>query len=310
MDEVFYWLFNMSITASLAGVVVLCIRKIKAVPRRVIKILWVIPFIRLWIPFGITGKYGIMTLISRFTTKTVTVYELSKVSHLNFSMTNFAMAAKDYFPITYKTNILEGVFKVASRFWVVLFIAVFLTLVILYTMTALELKDAELFSEKNIYISEKVSSPVVFGVFRPKIILPVTYLSLEEEQLRLVLMHEKRHIKRCDNLFRLIAFATAALHWFNPFVWIFLNCFLADIELACDEGVLSEISESELKSYASVLVDCAENRNVFVSAFGGAKLRIRIENILSFKRISVLTAIIYGIFIIVIAYVILTNAPL
>ena len=75
LREIFYWLFNMSVAGALSGAVVLLLRLVKKIPRRVIAVLWAIPFLRLWVPVGIGGKFGLMTLLSRFTTKTVTVYE-------------------------------------------------------------------------------------------------------------------------------------------------------------------------------------------------------------------------------------------
>ena len=75
LSELFYWLFNMSIVASLTGLIVMLLRMIKRIPRRVVTVLWIIPFIRMWFPIGLGGKYGLMTIISQFTTKTVTVYE-------------------------------------------------------------------------------------------------------------------------------------------------------------------------------------------------------------------------------------------
>ena len=75
LGEIFYWIFNMSIAASICGLPVILIRMIKKIPRRVTVWLWLIPFIRMLLPVGIAGKYGLMTFISQFTTKTVTVYD-------------------------------------------------------------------------------------------------------------------------------------------------------------------------------------------------------------------------------------------
>ena len=84
--EFFYWIFNMSIIASFTGVIVLLIRSIRAIPRRVSVFLWVVPFLRMCIPVGLNNPYSLMSLISRFTTKTVTVYRPS--DGISFSVTN------------------------------------------------------------------------------------------------------------------------------------------------------------------------------------------------------------------------------
>ena len=303
MDEVFYWLFNMSIAASAAGVFVLLLRIIKKIPRRVVVILWAIPFLRMWVPVGIGGKYGLMAILSRFTTKTVTVYE-SRLSR-SFSMTNFFMGAESYFPITYKVNILREVFSVASVVWAVVAGALFLTLVLVYVTTMREIRDATPLDGK-VYVSKKVLSPAVYGIFRPRIVLPPAMV--ESEHLKYVLLHERKHIRRLDNLWRVLAFATAAFHWFNPLAWIFLKCFLTDLEIACDESVLQKCGEEEKREYASALVSAAEQRTLFISLFGGAKLRTRIERILSYRKITPVAAAACFTLIAAIAYFLLTNA--
>ena len=85
LGEIFYWIFNMSIAATICGIPILLIRLVKRIPRRIFIWLWLIPFIRMCIPVGISSKYGIMALISKFTTKTVAVYEIGDASA--FTMT-------------------------------------------------------------------------------------------------------------------------------------------------------------------------------------------------------------------------------
>lgn len=303
LSELFYWLFNMSIVASLTGLIVILLRMIKRIPRRVVTVLWVIPFIRMWFPIGQGGKYGLMSIISQFTTKTVTVYESEVLP--DFTMMNSAMAANSYFPITYKVDLVGKVFEIASIIWAVVACTLFMTIAILYFVTIHEIKDSTHLFE-NVYASEKVSSPSVYGVFRPKIVIPLDMK--ENRNLQYILLHEKKHIHRIDNLWRILAFASASLHWFNPLTWFFLKCFLADLEVACDESVLQKCSDDEKKEYALSLVSCAEQKTLFVSAFGGAKIRTRIERILSYRKMTAVSAVIFTVIIAAIAYFLLTNA--
>lgn len=302
MGEVFYWIFNMSIASAVVGTAILLLRSIKKIPRRVITYLWMIPILRMWIPVGISGRYGLMSFLSHFTTKTVVVYEMGKDASLSY--TNFVMAADSYSPITYKINLLEKVFDIAAVVWLVVALALLLAFGIIYVITLREIKDS-LHLKDRIYLSDKIQSPAVYGVFRPRIILPSAY---KDEELSFVHLHEREHIKSFDNLRRLIAFATTAVHWFNPLVWIFLRCYLSDLELSCDEKVLSSCGEEQKKGYALSLLKYAESKNVFASAFGGANIRLRIENILSYNKMSVVSLIGFVALIIVIAYVLLTNA--
>lgn len=302
LGEVCYWVFNMSIIASVMGLIVLLIRKIRFIPHRVSVFLWIIPFIRMCIPVGINSRYSLMSLISRFTTKTVTVYQ--PVKDLSFSATNTLMAANEYFPITYKVNILGTVFAVAGSIWIIVALALILALAILYITTKQEISDSRLL-EQNIWLSGKVDSPAVYGIIRPKIILPESY---QDKDLKFVLRHEKTHIRRLDNLWRLLGFIVAAVHWFNPLSWVFLKAFLEDIELACDEMAVSGFDEEERKSYALTLLECSKSKSMLVSAFGGAKVRTRIENVLSYKQMTLFSAIGFAALIVVIIYTLLTNA--
>ena len=302
LGEIFYWIFNMSIAATICMIPVLLIRLFKKIPRRIFIWLWLVPFVRMCIPVGISSKYGIMALLSKFTTKTVTIVQIGDDSAL--TMMNHVMGANSYFPITYKVNLLENLFNIASVIWLIVALAAILTLTIIYFITLGEMKDAKKLKD-NIYISDKIKTPAVYGIIKPKIILPIEY---QESELNYILMHENAHIKRKDNLVRLLAFIIVCLHWFNPFAWLLLKLLYSDIELACDESVLSNCDETERKEYAYTLLSTAEKTNVFAASFGGSKIRIRIENILSYKKISVFSIVAFSSLIIAVCYVLLTNA--
>lgn len=302
LQEVFYWIFNMSIAAALMTGIIALIGMVKSVPRRMMALLWLIPALRMTVPLGLSSPYSLMSLLSRITTKTVVVFQ--PIPGMDFTMTNMAMAANSYFPITYKTNLLADVFAVASVVWIIVALAILLLLAVLYVTTLRELKDSNHLRE-NIYLSEKVTSPAVYGIFRPKIVLPASWA---DRDLELVLVHERTHIRRLDNLWRMIAFVIVALHWFNPVAWLFLKLLLTDLELSCDEGVLARLGEDRKKEYALSLLDSKAGGNVFASAFGGAKIRTRIENILSYRKMRWISLVAFAGLTLAISYVLLTNA--
>lgn len=302
LQEIFYWVFNMSIMAAITGVLVMLIRLVKKIPRRLMVVLWVIPFLRMTFPFGLNSPYSLMSLLSKITTKTIVVYQPTE--DVGFSVTNCVMAADTYFPITYKVNILENIFKVASVIWIIVCLAILLMLAVIYFTTLYEVKDAAHLRD-NIYLSEKIISPAVYGIMKPKIILPASY---KDRDIELVILHEKMHIQSADNLWRVLAFFIVAVHWFNPLCWLYLKLFLADIELSCDERVLTKVGDSRTKDYALSLLESRQGVTVFASAFGGAKIRTRIENILSFKKMTWFSLTVFAALIGMIFYVLLTNA--
>lgn len=304
LGEIFYWLLNMSILGTVAGLIVLILSRIKSIPRLIIKLLWIIPFIRLWVPFGFGTKYSLMNVIYKITAGKAVVYG-SAGELPELTMMNSITAAENYYPIVYKSQMLENVFSAASVVWCVIFASALIASVFLYHVTKSEIKDAE-HDRDDIYFSHKIKSPAVYGVIKPKIILPD---NIAEQDMFYVLLHERVHISRKDNLWRVIAVITACLHWFNPFVWFFLKCFLYDMELSCDTKVLKICGDAKKKEYAGVLLNCGQNKTMFASAFGGSKTRIRIDNILSYKKLTVFSGVCFAVLVIAVAVTLLTNAP-
>ncbi len=305
LGEVFYWLFNMSLTASVSGLIVLVLRAIPRLPRRYACWLWLIPLLRLWVPIGMGSRWSLMTLLSKLTTRTVVVWEHGDMS---FAMTNMIMAANSYFPVTYRINLLERLFSTVAVIWLAVAAAILITFAVLYVTTTRELRDAVPLRE-NIYLSQKITSPALYGILRPRIILPRGWE--KREDLALILAHESAHARHLDNLWRVAAFVTAAIHWFNPFAWVFLRIALSDMELYCDERVMRRMGDTEKKAYALALVNSTQSmreQTLFASAFGGAKIRVRIDRILNYRRLSIGAAICFAVLVSAIAYVLLTNA--
>lgn len=90
----------------------------------------------------------------------------------------------------------------------------------------------------RVYKSALIKDAFVLGIFAPKIYLPDGINALQEQY---ILCHEKAHIRRLDHITKLFAFCVAALHWFDPVVWLLFFTFSHDMEMACDEAVLRKI---------------------------------------------------------------------
>ena len=302
IGEICYWLINMSIVASFMGLIVMLIRKIRFIPRRVSVFLWIIPFLRMMVPVGINNPYSLMSLTSKLLTDSIRTYQPSE--EIDLSFVNTIKAAESYSPITFKAQMLETVFNVAGMVWITVSLALIIALTILYISTKMAVSDSMLL-EANIFLSDKVDSPAVYGIFRPRIIIPDSY---KEMELEYIIRHEKTHIRRLDNLWRIVGFLTACIHWFNPLSWVFLKAFLTDLELACDEMAVSGYDIDKRKEYARTLLKCSQSKSMLVSAFGGAKVRTRIENVLSYKKMTVFSAVGFTLLVLVIIFTLITNA--
>ncbi len=79
------------------------------------------------------------------------------------------------------------------------------------------------------------TSPAVFGIFRPKLLIPVkSFDQLRIQDKHHVLCHELTHIKYHDLLWQALALALLCLHWFNPLLWLAYLAFRRDVEALCD----------------------------------------------------------------------------
>lgn len=104
------------------------------------------------------------------------------------------------------------------------------------------------------YRSASVIGPVLVGIWRPRIVLPVDFeVTYTPEERTLVLAHEEAHKKRFDVLVNAIATVWLCLFWFNPLMYWAIARLRFDQELACDAAVLAE-SDTGRRRYADALL--------------------------------------------------------
>ncbi len=105
--------------------------------------------------------------------------------------------------------------------------------------------------------SEAVPVPMVWGLFRPVILLPADADNWQPERQRAVLLHELAHIQRQDWLMQTMAQITCAVYWFNPLVWFAVRRMRTEAECACGDHVLNAGYQSV--EYAQHLIDIVRN---------------------------------------------------
>ena len=112
--------------------------------------------------------------------------------------------------------------------------------------------------------SDAVAVPMMWGFFRPVILLPADANGWGSERVRAILLHELAHVQRRDWLMQTIAQIACAVYWFNPLVWFVARQMRAEAELACDDHVLNAGYRST--EYAQHLIDVVRNLKAFGSA--------------------------------------------
>ncbi len=158
--------------------------------------------------------------------------------------------------------------------------------------------DEEMFTFMGIrvYVSDRIASPITYGIFHQKVLLPKYYMELSREQLKYILIHEKVHIDSRDNLRKILVILAVCLHWFNPFAWVMYLCYNQDLELACDEKVVRQVGEKSRGEYANALISLASAElapKKMYSAFLGSSLKQRIILIMGHRGKKVWTGAMY-----------------
>ncbi len=173
------------------------------------------------------------------------------------------------------------------------------------------LKEHQIKRGIRIRQSDRISSPLTYGIFRPVILMPKTTDWEDIQRLQYVLQHEYVHIRRFDMIRKLVAALVLCIHWFNPAVWLMYLVYNRDIELSCDERVIRRFGESSKPLYAKALIAMEEKRNSLQplsNSFSKNAIEERIKAVMKTKKVTVWAAIISIAVIVIIILVFATSA--
>lgn len=95
-------------------------------------------------------------------------------------------------------------------------------------------------SDVQLLFSDEVHSPLTWGIWRHRIILPSTARAWRKDLLAQCLSHELAHIQRMDWMSHMLSRLVLCLYWFNPIAWWLHSRFLEDSEKACDQIVIDD----------------------------------------------------------------------
>ena len=286
MEAVFIRLLNMSIAASWLIFAVVLLRAIlKKAPKSIRRILWVLVGIRLVLPFSFESFLSLIP--SAETVSPDILYAEAPEIHsgiLAFNTVVNPVISESLAPTAEASvNPMQVVAYIASVVWIVGMAALLLYAAISYIRLRRKVAEAVPFRD-NLWQSENVASPFVLGLFRPRIYLP---FGMDEESLVYVVAHENEHISRRDHWIKPIGFLLLTIYWFNPLIWLAYILLCRDIELACDERVVKQMSADDKKAYSKALLTCSIDRRAIAAcplAFGEVDVKRRIKNVLNYKK--------------------------
>ena len=309
MNELFLKIINMSISASWLVLAVLILRFVlKKAPKWINVLLWGIVAIRLICPFSFESTLSLIPSaetiplnIGMDTTPTIN----SGISAINnavnpiISQSNTPMAGASINPLQITIGIYEYI-------WIFGMIALALYTAISYWRLRRKVDTAVRYKD-NIFQSENVSSPFVFGIIKPRIYLP---FKMNGQDLEHVVAHEHAHIRRKDHWWKPFGFLLLTIHWFNPLMWMAYVLLCRDIELACDEKVIKELGNEQRGDYTQALVACSVNRRMIAAcplAFGEVSVKERVKSVMNYKKPAFWVIIISVIVCVGVAVCFLTN---
>ncbi|MBR4867469.1 MAG: hypothetical protein IKU11_12330, partial [Clostridia bacterium] len=286
MSAFFLDLLNASISASWIVLAVLLVRwALKKAPKWIAVLLWGLIAVRLICPFSLES---VISLIPSAETISPQVLLESPEIDTGFSVINNTVnpiikeATVQVSPEK-GVNTMKMLVIVFSRVWAVGVGGMLLYAAISYACVKRKIGEAVLLRDR-IFQSERVISPFVLGIVKPKIYLPY---HVKEQDMPHVIAHEMAHIRRNDHLWKPLGFLLLAFHWFNPLMWLGYVLFCRDIELACDEKVVKKMNAGQKADYAQALMTCSVDRRMIAAcplAFGEVGVKNRIQSVLSYKK--------------------------
>ena len=306
MDDVFLKLVNLSISASWLILAVLVLRVVlKKAPKWVMPLLWGVVALRLVCLFSIESALSLIpsaeTIPSEIVTETrePVLYEQATLD----IVTNPTAAEV---PVGVSRQQAQVDFNIYSVLWLAGMAALLVHALVSAGKLKRKLATAILLRD-NIYESEFVDSPFVFGVVKPNIYLP---MHMDEGTAAYVIAHERAHLARRDHWWKVLGYLVLALHWFNPLVWVAYILFCRDIELACDEKVVKGLDGAARADYSQALLSCAAPKRAVAAcplAFGEGNIKTRVKSALHYKKPAFWVAAAAVLAVVIVAVCFLTN---
>lgn len=309
MDDIFLKLVNLSISASWLILAVLVLRVVlKKAPKWVMPLLWGVVALRLVCLFSIESALSLIpsaeTIPSEIVTETrePVLYEQATLD----IVTNPTLPSAAEVPVGVSRQQAQVDFNIYSVLWLAGMAALLVHALVSAGKLKRKLATAILLRD-NIYESEFVDSPFVFGVVKPNIYLP---MHMDEGTAAYVIAHEHAHLARRDHWWKVLGYLVLALHWFNPLVWVAYILFCRDIELACDEKVVKGLDGAARADYSQALLSCAAPKRAVAAcplAFGEGNIKTRVKSALHYKKPAFWVAAAAVLAVVIVAVCFLTN---
>jgi beta-lactamase regulating signal transducer with metallopeptidase domain len=268
--------FRFSISGAVFVLIILILRAVFAarLPKGVLLGLWSVALIKLLLPFSLPVPPGLMARYLELDEKASARLHSFAVFRTDYSVEvtgTFVTGDFASLPAAELNQAPAGPENYWFAVWLLGFILLSMFFLVNYRhhrrryLTALPLMpgdDVSWLGKIKVRQSDQIGSPLVYGFFRPVILLPKWLDLTDERRLYLVLYHEFLHVRHLDLWKKALMLAAVCLHWFNPLVWLMFYFFNRDIEFGCDARLLKK-SGAGADEYARVLLELEAKRRGF-----------------------------------------------
>ena len=327
-------LIQMSTSGAVMILAVLLIRfaAVNRLPKKLFILLWEAALLRLLLPFSIPSVFSIYTAVRRVMTRSVIGWNGAVQSAQGTGIPQGAGTALPM-PENMASTLLEieltesaGTLSIWTILWLtgvcicaVFFVTAYLrcrrefemSLPVHHDFSARWLREHPLRRRVQLRQSDRIKTPLTYGVLKPVILLPKETDWNDSRQLSYVLLHEQIHIRRLDSLRKLVMTAALCIHWFNPFVWLMYILFNRDMELVCDEAVVHACGRRSRSAYARTLISMEERKSPALplcNSFSRSAVKERVTAVMKTKKMTLWLGIVCVVILAAVVVFLATSA--
>ncbi|MBQ4320714.1 MAG: right-handed parallel beta-helix repeat-containing protein, partial [Oscillospiraceae bacterium] len=317
MTELFYGVLKAGFHGGIVILAVVLLRIIlRMAPKKYVRILWMLAFLRLVLPVEIPNPISLQpepVLLQQEQVIREEAYDRNPedVEEIPDRQQSFQTEeGSSETQISDNKSNANQQFRIPWRFVLPIVWLSGMTVLLAYsTVSYIRLKSRvrEAVKISGGWESEQIKTAFILGYLHPRIYVP---MGLDESTCGYILAHERAHLKKGDHWFKLTAYLVLSIHWYHPLVWLAYVLLSRDIELACDEDVVRGMKLQERKAYSAALLQCSVPKAYFAScpvAFAEVSVKERIMSVMKNKKPAVWLSIIGVLSILFVAVFLLTS---
>ena len=291
MENIWGYTLSATIYGSIAGIVILVIKVLmkNKLNKKYAYLLWMILIIKLVMPFGPESSFSLFNQIPIKINSQVNMNNSSNINEYIIDTDYEGHSSKNTSQeaiITQSASIInneseKSIFiNVIPLVWIsgAVLTSVSYTVIYLHFMENIRKKENIKYDylesvlngckEKlhikrkiNIVVDDMINSPSLIGIWKIRIIIPNNLTNLSKEELQHIFLHELCHFKSKDTWVDNMLLFLQCIHWFNPIIWYLFKQMRNDMEMACDERVLSVLNEKDHNKYGLTMLTVLEKVN-------------------------------------------------